>query len=130
MKKLFSRRIFLPLALRFLRHEAWAITAAIRFPFFSIFIHATLWVWVLPATLLLVSGIFAMEFGGLLGLLFATTLACALLAITFPWFLRWYFVCVGLMFKRPKMAHQKASDIATRLAILEGSTEYGRHSPA
>ncbi|MGJ8594697.1 hypothetical protein [Sulfitobacter sp.] len=109
---------FLRIALAFTRHEAWAIRTAMRFPFFAIFIHATLWGWVLLITPALVVGAYAQRLG-IVGLLLIVPLGLGILALIFPWSLRWYFVCVGLMFGRPRMAQVKAAAVAQSLAGLE-----------
>lgn len=89
-----------------------------RFPFFAIFIHATLWGWVLLITPALVVGAYAQRLG-IVGLLLIVPLGLGILALIFPWSLRWYFVCVGLMFGRPRMAQVKAAAVAQSLAGLE-----------
>lgn len=89
-----------------------------RFPFFAIFINATLWGWVLLMAPALVVGAYAPRLG-IVGLLLSVPLGVGILALIFPWLLRWYFVCVGLMFGRPRVAQVKAATVAQSLASLE-----------
>jgi hypothetical protein len=122
-----SNRFLARIALAFLRHKACAIKTAMRVPFFAIFIHATLWLWVLllmPALLLVT---YAMLYGGILGVLVASIFALALLAVAAPWLFRWYFVCVGLMLGRQSMAQPKATDVAQSLANIEAAPTTQSH---
>ena len=120
LRQFFSSNRFLTgIALGFLRHEAWAIKIAMRVPFFAIFIHATLWLWVLLLMPALLLATYAMVYGGILGVLIASVFALALLAVAAKWLFRWYFVCVGLMFGRQSMAQSKAADIAQSLANMK-----------
>jgi cell division protein FtsW (lipid II flippase) len=110
------KRAFLSLRLRFTLHEAWALRNAEKLPLFSIFVFGTLWVWFfipalffgVPLTLLLVSLgplgnaiYFSLGFGGMVFLV--------------PWFFRWYFICLGLMFGSGTLARAKEKEISSRL---------------
>ena len=115
-----------PLALRtvktkFLRHEAWALRTAMKFPFFAIFSFATLWPWVcVPALVLAPMFIFAVETGGVVGAILGFSLGLGGLFFVGLWFFPWCFICIGLMFGHPRMAQRKADEIAARLACNLG----------
>jgi hypothetical protein len=113
------KRWWLRLALCFTRHEAWTVQKTIRHPRFSIFIFFTMSIWfftiVLPigalASWALVSDLLWLEI----------VLGCLAVVASVPvnvWFLRWYMICVSLMFGSPRMALRKQDEVADRLARL------------
>jgi hypothetical protein len=90
---------------------------SVHLPFLALFFAASLWIWALPIFPFLV----------LLGLLMvqwpvASFVPVLILVMGFfffvaPWFFRWYFMSVGLMLGRAKMASSKRTDIEKRLAL-------------
>jgi hypothetical protein len=114
---------FVPSAVktRFLRHEAWALQCAMRFPFFAIFILATLWPWFLvPALVLAPLFIFAIETCGVVGAILGLCMGAAGLLLVSLWVFPWCVLCVGLMLGRPRMAQVKADELEARLACNLG----------
>ena len=107
-----------PLRMLFARHELWAVETAMRFPFFALFIHATLWVWGLPVfpILLLLS---AIGEGSLIGAAVVMAIGIPLLLVFFIWFVRWYLICAGLMIGRRTMAENKRTNVRTRLRLSD-----------
>ncbi len=104
--------------LAFARHELWAIETAMRFPFFAIFIHATLWVWGLPAVPVLLL-LFVITEGSILGAAIMMVIGIPLLVSLCPWFFPWYFICAGLMLGRPAMAQRKRESVRARLGLSD-----------
>ncbi len=117
---------------RFLRHELWAIQTARRIGILSIFIHATLWIWAfLPTIVAVILIALAYESApqfwdafhipgvrivvSILGLIVGTT---AMIVIA-PWYFGWYFICVGLMFGKGKMAAAKQERVLAALDRID-----------
>jgi hypothetical protein len=98
----------------FWRHEMWALNVAERFPLLSIHVFFTLCTWGLP--LVLLNALFLYLFMlsvPLMIILFVPNLVIGMAFWFFvgPWLFRWYFICAGLMFGRPGMAHTKRSEL-------------------
>ena len=109
------------LKLWFTRHEAWALQTAMRFPAFALFPVGTLFIWGFsPALVVAPFFVLVMDTGHIPGLI--TSLVCALVWLAFisAWLFHWYLICVGLMFGHPRMAKEKAEELAARLSVLQG----------
>lgn len=92
-----------------------------RVPFAAIFLFATLWPWFLvPALILAPLFILAVEMGGVVGAIFSLCIGFAALFLVGLWFFPWSFLCVGLMFGRPRLAQVMADDLEARLACNLG----------
>ncbi|MEM9716284.1 MAG: hypothetical protein AAF826_07185 [Pseudomonadota bacterium] len=105
--------------IRFTKHEMWALTWAERLPFFALFFATSLWVWMfLPVLLISPALIFLIENWPMLYAVISLFLCLPLLIYMAPWFFRWYFICVGLMFGRGKMASSKRMELVERLKLL------------
>ena len=115
------QRLALWLALRFSRHEARALKAARRAPFFAIFAPwKLLLVWLfLPGILIGLLGALLILEGGKIGAGVALFIGMGLVILIAPWFFRWYFICVGLRFGRTGMAQSKENEISERITRLE-----------
>lgn len=118
-------KLFDWILLKFTRHEAWAIKSARRVPLLALFVFGTLWLWVfLPMIPIGILFVYLLEENGTLGALgailymFLSTVAIVGLVVIFLWLARWYFICVGLMFGRTKMAQAKEQEVSARLERL------------
>jgi hypothetical protein len=100
---------------RFTKHELWALTLAERWPFFALFFAATLWVWALPLVPVLAFFVLGTLRWPLVTFVPGLVLGMALCFFVAPWFFRWYFVSVGLMFGRTGMARRKSQSLLQRL---------------
>ena len=115
------RQVPLGIRIRFACHEAYALKAARTVPILALFAFGTLWVWSLPIVLVCILYMFFMNAGvwgaivnmalGIGGLVFLVRI--------FPWFFRWYFMCLGLMFGRTRMACSKEDEVLDRLRRLK-----------
>ncbi|WP_108860978.1 hypothetical protein [Ruegeria sp. Alg231-54] len=109
------------LKLRFTRHEAWALKVAKKVPVMGFFTFGTLWVWFfLPMIPIGIFCVWLLENAGVIGAITSTVLGVGGLAIVAPWFFRWYFICVGLIFGRKRMALSKEDQVSSRLKCLQG----------
>lgn len=102
----------------FARHELWAVETAMRFPFFALFIHATLWVWGLLAVPVLIVLLLVLG-GSVIGAAIMTAITLPFLLAFFLWFSRWYFLCVGLVCGRRRMAENKLRQVRLRLGLSD-----------
>ena len=99
----------------FTRHELWALKSAERMPLFALFFAATLWIWSLPFLPLLVFYTVLTVRWPTLIFVPSLVLAMAFFFFVAPWFFRWYFLSVGLMFGRTSMAAKKCHQLERRL---------------
>lgn len=84
------------------------------------FAFGTLWVWyILPATPISFLLLPLLENGGIFGAISVMMIGLAVLLVLATWAFRWYFICVGLMFGRTKMAQAKEDEILRRLKSLK-----------
>lgn len=119
----FIKSLRYKLAFAFTRHENWAIKAALRYPLFSIFAAATLWVWFfVPGLVIGIFYIGLLKSAILAGSLFGFIVGPIFLMLFAPWLFQWYFICIGLMFGKPRAAHNKALKVSERLDKLRVST--------
>jgi len=107
------------IAEKFLRHEIWALRWSNKLPIFALFFTATLWIWgLLPALLLAPAFVVLLEKMPLVFALVGFPIGLAALFFLAPWFFRWYFVAVGLMFGSQRLADRKQLDVEKRLQEL------------
>ena len=120
----FPDRVFTWFALRFTRHEIWALNMALRYPFFGLFaVVALCVVWfLLPSIPVGAIAVYLLLNAETAGIVFNVVLSIvfgsAALALFMPWLLRWYLICAGLMFGSKKMAQTKADELVERHARL------------
>ena len=115
----FFKSLIFRTRIRFLRHEAWALRTAKRYPLLAIYAFITLWIWILVAALPFgLSALVLMEFGGRLGAAISIFPAAAGLILLLPWFFRWYFICAGLMFGKGTLAKRKEIELSQELEGL------------
>ncbi|MGB0902443.1 hypothetical protein [Halocynthiibacter sp.] len=106
----------------FRRHEYWAIQTARKVPFFAIFVFATLAIWVIPALPILV--LVSLPLGAenlwfaIPGAILNVLAGVVLMILVTPWYFRWAFICMGLMFRRGKMAQDKENELKETLMRL------------
>ncbi|RBW53025.1 hypothetical protein [Ruegeria sp. A3M17] len=113
------------LKLRFTRNEAWALKVAKKVPVMGFFTFGTLWVWFfLPMIPVGIFCVWLLENAGVIGAIASTVLGVGGLAIVAPWFFRWYFICVGLIFGRKRMALSKEDQVSSRLKCLQGGSPF------
>ena len=113
------------LKLRFTRHEAWSLNAARQAPLFAmfpVFILILVWVFVpmIPLGIIILYLLYFSLFSDVFGAIFLVAFGLFLFVIVMPWFFRWYFICVGLMIRRTRMAQKKEAEILARLERLQG----------
>ena len=99
----------------FARHELWALGMAERWHVLAMFFAATLWIWIVPFVPLLTIFTLLMNEAPISMALPNLVLGLGLLFFVTPWFFRWYFICVGLMFGKTGMATAKRKQINQRL---------------
>jgi hypothetical protein len=104
------------IAIRFTCHELWALRLSEQFPFFSIFLAGTLWLWALPFLPLLALGGVSMVKWPIMASVFTLVLGLMFLFFVAPWFFRWYFISVSLMMGYTNMATKKREQLEHRLA--------------
>lgn len=123
--------VILRLKIRYLRHEVWVLRTSIRFPIMSIYLHATLWIWifvaVLPFSLL---ALVLMETGGRLGAAISLFPATAGLILMLSWTAGWYGICSGLMFGHGKSARRKYDELTVQLERLKQCLRRSREKEA
>ena len=118
--------------LNFTRHEIWALAWARKLPPLAVFLFASLLVWffgpalVVIAVFALTVAVFPIVFVFIKAWLLPFAILGALVANVFlllfiPWYFRWYFITVGLMFGRTNMAKNKMEELQRRLVRLEAS---------
>lgn len=101
----------------FTQHELWALNSAEQLPIIALYFNATLWIWALPVIpFILLYSRLMIEWP------IATFIPTLILVMGFfffvaPWFFSWYFISVGLMFGRTKMAIAKRKRLEKRLSI-------------
>lgn len=116
----FLKSLIFRIRIRFLRHEAWALRTAKRYPLLAIYAFATLWIWIFVAAVPIgLSVLVLMEFGGRLGAAISIFPAATGLILTTPWFFRWYFICAGVMFGSGTLAKRKEIELSQRLERLK-----------
>ncbi|WP_233493518.1 hypothetical protein [Ruegeria atlantica] len=68
--------------------------------------------------------VWLLENAGVIGAIASTVLGVGGLAIVAPWFFRWYFICLGLIFGRKRMALLKEDQVSSRLKCLQGGSPF------
>ena len=108
------------IAEKFLCHEIWALRWSNKLPLFALFYAGTRWIWgLLPVLLLAPVSIILVDKMPLVFALIGFPIGLAALFFIAPWFFRWYFVAVGLMFGNQRLANRKQLDVETRLQELQ-----------
>lgn len=104
--------------IKLFERQEFAIKWAIRLPFFSIFVFGFFmlpWFFALavPASITTILAItFAIPAFSILNMI----VGVLGLVIIAPWFVHRYFICVGLMLDRPRMAQAKLEYLEQKLA--------------
>ncbi|CTQ55025.1 hypothetical protein LP7551_03565 [Roseibium album] len=91
-----------------------------KFPILSLFVFGTLWIWFfLPALLFGIPLTLLLENLGIFGKAIQFVLGFGGMVFLVPWFFRWYFICLGLMFGGGTLAQAKEKEISSRLQRLQ-----------
>ena len=131
------RGVWRKIKVLFHRHEAWAATISIEFPFLSIFLVMTIFfLWAMVPTIAVWILIFNTYFSNewmqdIIRAMQTTPIAILWVIISVPmiiavplhlklfmWFGRWYLVCVTLMFGSHARAHKKLAETQAKLKAL------------